>query len=307
MNNNDIYIPAKLKLFKNKKFVKSRDNGSNNLPDSPDDAGKVSGNQFMFRLEEMEEYTSLLEELVEQRTNKLVEVVATNAKFISIVAHDLRSPFSTILGILEILKESLKDFNKIEIENYVNIASSSANKTLDLLDNLLTWTMSQNKAKSFSPVRINLHGLIKEETESFTIAARQKKIKLNYYFEPNLDVNADLQMVKTIIRNLISNAIKYSHTGGEINISAKVYTQWVEIEISDTGVGISNEAQRKLFKMDTFQSTVGTNNEKGTGLGLIICKEFVEIHGGNIWIESNTDEHWQDKGSRFKFTLPQYL
>ena len=264
--------------------------------------GKVSENDLLSRLKEMEELNSYLEELVEQRTKKLNVVVATNTKFLSIIAHDLRSPFCSILGVLEILKVRVNEFNKNEIENYVDIAYNSANGTLNLLDNLLAWTISQNNGKNFKPVKINLLGLLKEEIESMNTSAKQKQITLNHSIAPNLNIAADIQMVRTVLRNLISNAIKYTNTGGKITISASERKQYVEIAVKDNGIGISPEAQRNLFKIDGFHSKVGTNNEIGTGFGLLLCKGFIEMHGGDIRVKSV-----QGKGSKFTFTLPHYI
>jgi signal transduction histidine kinase len=268
--------------------------GSNN--------GSFSEKKLLLQIREMEELNASLELLVEQRTNKLIEIVSTNGKFLSIIAHDLRSPFSSIIGILELLKLSLKEFNKDEIEKYVNIVYNSANNTLILLDNLLVWAVSQNKEKNFKPIKINLYNLLKEEIESLKFLAIQKQITLKHLINPDLNVAADIQMVKTILRNLISNAIKFTNINGEVIINATEIKQFVEVEVKDNGIGISAENQKKLFQIDSFHSTPGTHDEKGIGLGLLLCKEFVELHGGNILIESETG-----KGSRFAFTLPHYL
>ena len=261
--------------------------------------GKVSENSLMLRLKEMKRINSFLEKLIEQRTMRLREVIATNTKFLSILSHDLRSPFSAILGTLEIIKDNLNNFNKCEIVNYIDIASNSANNTLNLLDNLLAWTIDQNNGKSFNPVKINLRDLIKDEINSLNIQADQKRITLILSIVNNLNITADIQMIRTIFRNLISNAIKYTNTGGEISIIASERKKYVEIEVKDNGTGISVEVQRNLFKNDGFYSKPGTNNEKGTGLGLLLCKEFIELHGGHIQVESA-----QGNGSKFIFTLP---
>ena len=250
----------------------------------------------------MEELNASLELLLEQRTRKLSEIVSTNGKFLSIIAHDLRSPFSSIIGILELLKMSLKEFNKDEIEKYVDIVYKSANNTLVLLDNLLVWAISQNKEKNFKPVKINLCELLKEEIENLKMLAEQKHISLKQDIGQELNVTADLQMVKTILRNLICNAIKYTNENGKIVINALEKKKLVEVDVTDNGIGISTEIQKKLFKIDFLHSTPGTNDEKGTGLGLLLCKEFIELHGGDIWIESQPG-----RGSRFSFTLPHYL
>ena len=262
----------------------------------------TSENHLKLRLQEMEELNNHLEELVDLSTKKLIEVGVTNNKFLSILAHDLRSPFCSILGVLEILKKSLNNYTLHEIEKYIDVASNSANKALILLDNLLTWAISQNSEKSFNPIKISLQKLIKEEIDSFNISAKQKQLTLNHSISARVNVSADLQMVKTVIRNLIGNAIKFTNTGGEIFISASEGERFVDIVVKDNGVGISLETQKKIFKIGEFHSTKGTNDEPGTGLGLLLCKEFVEIHGGNIRIESEPG-----KGSKFIFTLPHYI
>ena len=287
---------------KKKDYSNDSDSKSLSMPVSESGSDTAVEKKLLLRLREMEELNTGLELLVEQRTSKLVEIVSTNAKFLSIIAHDLRNPFSSILGILELLKMSLKELDKNEIEKYIEIVYNSANNTLTLLDNLLVWALSQNKEKNFKPIKINLYELLREEIENLKTLASQKQITLRHSVKPDLNVTADIQMVKTILRNLINNAIKYTNVNGEIIIDANEVNQYIEIAIKDNGIGISAEDQRKLFKIDAFHSTPGTHDEKGTGLGLLLCKEFVELHGGNIRIESEAG-----KGSRFAFTLPHYI
>lgn len=162
--------------------------------------------------------------------------------------------------------------------------------------------ISQNDEKAFNPVKINLYELIVDEIESINTLAELKQITLNQSVEPNIHITADFRMVKTIFRNLIGNALKYSNVGGEITISGSEVKPFVEISIKDNGVGISMERQKNIFKAEAIHSIEGTLNEKVMGLGLLICKEFVEIHGGNIKIESKPY-----KGSKIKFTLPRYI
>jgi two-component system, sensor histidine kinase and response regulator len=302
MNTKVIDHPNKLRSNKETIFLKPRSSKSVDQSDNISINAANSEKNLRKRLNEMEELNTSLEILVEQRTSRLIEIVSTNGKFLSIIAHDLRSPFSSILGILELLKLSLKDFNKDEVAEYIDIVYNSANNTLILLDNLLVWAVSQNKEKNFNPIKINLYDLLREEIESLKTLARQKQIALSHSVEPGLNVTADLQMVKTILRNLINNAIKYTNINGEITINASELKQFVEVTVKDNGIGISAENQKKLFQIDTFHSTPGTHDEKGTGLGLLLCKEFVELHGGNIRIESEAG-----KGSRFAFTLPHYI
>jgi signal transduction histidine kinase len=258
--------------------------------------------QLLLRLNEMEEVNAQLEKIVEEQTTKLADVIATNSKFLSVLAHDLRSPFQSIVGALDLLQESYIDHDAIEIETYINMANNSVNSTLRLLENLLSWTSTQNKEKNFNPVKIDLHEVIMSELESADASATQKLLTLNHSIAPNLYATADLQMVKTILRNLINNAIKYSYLGGEITINAEEKDSFVQLDIVDNGVGISQNAQRDLFQNSELHSTRGTRNEYGTGLGLMICKEFVEQHGGIIWSESEPG-----KGCKIRFTLPHYI
>jgi signal transduction histidine kinase len=294
--------PDKLKL--SKVVVQSKVESSKHPDMSFVTANSCSSSekQLMDRIKEMEEHNASLELQVEQQSKKLTEIVSSNGKFLSIIAHDLRSPFSSIIGILELLRLSLKEFNKDEVEEYIEIVYNSANNTLTLLDSLLLWAASQNNEKYFNPVKINLYELVREEIESLRTLAVQKHIKMIHSVEPDLNVTGDIQMVKTVLRNLISNAIKYTNSNGIIAIDTSEKKQFIEVSIKDNGVGISTANQKKLFKNDSFYSSPGTKEEKGTGLGLLLCKEFVELHGGNIRVDSEAG-----KGSRFSFTLPHYL
>lgn len=302
MNNKQLFFMNNSKSANIPSHSKNGNLNSADFATKNTSSGAYDENPLSLRINEMLVVNTQLETLVEERTAKLAEVVATNAKFISILAHDLRSPFQSIIGALDLLQESYNDHNKIEIDTYIQMATNSANNTLRLLENLLSWTSLQNTEKNYNPVKIDLHDAVLSELESFNPAATQKLISLTHSIEPNLFATADLQMVKTILRNLINNAIKYSYLGGEITISAIEKEKFVEISVTDNGVGISQNAQRALFQRNELHSTRGTKNEYGTGLGLMICKEFVEMHDGIIWIESEPG-----KGSKIRFTLPYYI
>ena len=297
-----LYFPDNLIPPEKNKF---RDTGGSKAMDLTADlanAPETSDNHHIFKLQEMEQHIARLESIIEQQTNKLIEITATNAKFITIIAHDLRGPFSSIIGSLELIKEESDHYNLNAIERYANIAYNSAFSTLELLDELLAWAVSQNKESTFNPVKINLNDLLISKIGGLVFLANQKRITLNHTIDANLSVSADLDMVKAILRNLIGNAIKYTSNGGKINISATEIAPFVEIIIKDNGIGISYKAQAGLFKKNTFHSTSGTNNEKGTGLGLLLCKEFVEMHGGTIRMEGEPGS-----GCEFRFTLPHYI
>jgi signal transduction histidine kinase len=263
---------------------------------------RINENHFMVELQKMQARNDHLKSLLVKQSIELTENAAINNKYISIIAHDLRSPLAVISGILNILKLGLSEYDIAEIEKYVNIASSSTKKTIELLESLLAWTFSQNKDFKFNPVKINLRRLLRDEFDNIKISAKQKQIKLNHAVPSNINVNADPNMVKTILRNLISNAIKYTNSGGEITISASDIKSNIEIAVRDNGIGISSEIQQNLFKFKGLQLIAGTHNEKGAGLGLLLCKEFIDKHNGNFQISSEPG-----KGSEFKFTLPKYV
>lgn len=258
--------------------------------------------RLLLSLQKMEENNAYLEELLNDSRKKIAEQIATNTMFLRIVAHDLRNPFSITIGILGLLKESFDDWDKAEIKKFIDTASNSATNALSLLESLLTWSMSQNIKKTFNPVKINLRELVINEIESFNTSAALKHISINQSIAPDMHVTGDFDMVKTIFRNLISNAIKYTETDGSIFITASEGKKFVKIEVMDNGIGMSQRTKEKLFKIDQFSSISGTNNEYGTGFGLLFCKEFIDVHGGNISVKSEPG-----KGSTFQFTLPHYI
>jgi len=302
MNSNQLHLMNNLKSDHTGSF--NNEGSSESFQFSGADAFHINqlDSNVKQRFKELIEINERLEKQVEEQSEKLAGVVATNAKFLSIIAHDLRSPFGAIIGVLELLKDSYDDYNKNEVEKYIRLATNSANGTLSLLDNLLAWTSAQNKAAYFNPVKINLHDLIVDEVENLSVSAAHKLITLNHFIPSDLYLAADLQMVKTILRNLINNAIKYSFIGSEIKVSADEGEQFVDITIEDNGIGMKHKAQKELFNKEEVHTTRGTNNEYGTGLGLILCKEFVEKHGGTIRIESEPG-----KGTKINFTLPHYI
>lgn len=257
---------------------------------------------LLLSLQKAEENNAHLEELLEDSRKKQTDAVAENARFLKIVAHDLRNPFSTTIGILDLLKESLDDWTEAEIKQFINIASNSANQALDLLENLLAWSMSQNSEIAFNPIKINLRELVVTEIERFSTSAALKHIGMDQSIDHNILVTGDFEMIKTIFRNLITNAIKYTPTGGDIYITATEGKKFAKIEVRDNGIGMSERTKEKLFKIDAFSSMPGTDNEMGSGLGLLFCKEFIDLHGGKIKVESEPG-----KGSRVKFTLPHYI
>lgn len=257
--------------------------------------------KIMLRLQELEKINAGLEKIIEQRKDEIAEIIASNKKYISILAHDLKSPFSSIYGVLGLLKDCIHENNLDEMEEYIDIASSSALNTTNLIENILAWATSQKKDTGFYPVRINLVRLINQEIENSSLSVKLKKLSLEHSIDPDLNVSADLQMTKTILRNLINNAIKFTNPFGNIIISAIEVNSLVEITVLDNGIGISPEVQLELFHDGTTQSISDENHVRGKGLGLLLCREFVNIHGGTIRVESQ-----KGKGSSFIFTLPKH-
>ena len=240
-----------------------------------------------------------LNERLKQQTKELEELNATKDKFFTIIAHDLKSPFNSIMGFSEMLVEQVRDKTYDGIEQYANIILDSSQRALDLLMNLMDWARSQTGKMEFIPEYFELVNFIKDITSLFEDIAGQKSIIIKKDLPLNAPVFADHAMISTVIRNLISNAIKFTKPEGEITISAIEKPDQLIIMVKDSGIGISNDRIEKLFRLDETYSTPGTKDEKGTGLGLILCKEFIEKHGGKIWVESTPGE-----GSIFIFTIP---
>jgi PAS domain S-box-containing protein len=242
----------------------------------------------------------LANEQIKQKNDELRELNATKDKFFSIIAHDLKSPFNSILGFSELLKDEARDLDIDSIVEYAGIIHASARHTFGLLENLLDWARMQQDRISFEPQEILFNSIVNKEFEGLKNSADKKNIELIKNIGENLIITADENMVSTVLRNLVSNAIKFTPKGGEVKVDARVEGDDVKISVSDTGIGIKPETIEKLFKIETSFTTRGTENEKGTGLGLLLCREFIEKHGGKIWVESE-----QGRGSIFSFTIPK--
>ncbi|PLX02747.1 MAG: hypothetical protein C0595_09485 [Marinilabiliales bacterium] len=255
---------------------------------------------FIMLLKEIDQKTILLKNIIiEQDKVKLEELNITKDKLFSIIAHDLRSPFNNILGFSDLLINNLKDYKIAQQERYLGIINSSAKNTLVLLDNLLNWANSQTGNIDFNPKKLILSSVVSEIIELSNTVAITKDISLIHNCPQDIEVSTDEDMLKAVLRNLISNAIKFTNPGGKISVIAIKGQNQIEITVSDNGVGMNENTKNKLFRIETNESTNGTANEKGSGLGLILCKEFVEKQGGKIWVESE-----EGKRSDFKFTLP---
>ena len=242
----------------------------------------------------------LAEEEIKRKNEELQLVNAEKDKFFSIIAHDLRSPFNSFLGLTQIMSEQLPAMTLEQIQKIADSMRKSANNLYSLLENLLEWSLLQRGVTTSSPMTFQLMPKLSESLSSISELASKKEIGIDNNIPENLTVYADEKMFESIIRNLSSNAVKFTPKGGKISFTAKPTSDdWIEISIQDTGIGMSQEVVKNLFKLDADTSRKGTNNEPSTGLGLIICKEFVEKHGGKLWVESE-----EGKGSTFYFVLP---
>lgn len=258
-----------------------------------------------------EEYIiSVINDITERKKAEIVlknseitlkELNASKDKFFSIIAHDLKSPFNGILGFSEILYERTKQKDYEGIEGFAEVIQISSRHAVDLLSNLMEWARSQSGRMEFNPEYIEISGLLDETLEVLNISALQKSIPITIQkISNNLIVFADKLMLQTVLRNLISNAIKYTKAQGEIIISIEEKATEFLFSIKDSGVGIDKDNIDKLFRIESSFSLEGTENEKGTGLGLILCKDFIEKHKGKIYVESKLGV-----GSTFYFTLPK--
>ena len=248
------------------------------------------------------------EQKLEVSQKELRHANATKDKFFSIISHDLKSPFNGIMGFAELLETDYDYLDDEERKEMIHEIRKASDNTFMLLEDLLAWSRSQRGLITCKPTAVKLINLFRYTLEITSSAANRKNVHINVDVDENIIVCADQNMLTTILRNLISNAIKYSQKDGTIVLAARPHyndeksqsKQFVEISVADTGVGISTENLNRLFRIEEKLRTVGTANETGTGLGLIICKEFVEIHGGTISVVSKEDE-----GSTFTFTMPE--
>lgn len=250
--------------------------------------------------EHKEELLQVLENLSHQE-QELRELNQTKNKIFSVIGHDLRAPIGSINAIVAAVIEDFDDFSESdEIKAILGEVKKTANSTYSLLENLLMWAKSQSGEVNFAPEKVSINEIVGDNIVLLMGTAKRKNIKFHAHIKSEICAFADKNMVQTIVRNLLSNAIKFTPQGGEVKISATKKGSFVEIAISDTGIGISPENIEKLFDKNQYFSTFGTQKEKGSGLGLKLCKDFTEINGGTISIKSQPG-----KGSTFSFSLPQ--
>lgn len=243
-----------------------------------------------------------IEQMLRDKEKKLMDLNATKDKFFNIIAHDLKNPFNSLIGFSEILHHEAHELTTEDVARIGQNINISAVSGYKLLENLLEWARSQTGQIDFAPQEINLTELIRENIRATRNLADTKNITVRLEDPGILLAYADPNMIQTVLRNLLTNAIKFTHPTGMVTVWGNASPSEVTISIRDTGTGISRENIEKLFRLDTKYSTYGTANEKGTGLGLLLCKEFITRNNGSISVKSELGQ-----GSEFRFTLPVAL
>ncbi len=255
---------------------------------------------FLRTLNEKNKQLAASNDLISQKSKLMEDLNSTKNKFFSIIAHDLKSPLNSLSGFSNLIINHIEYLSKEEIKMMAIDLDKSIRNLYDLLNNLLTWARSQMNTIEFKPTNLDVNEIILDLIGLIQLNAQNKKIHLGTNIAPNIKVFADENALKTILRNLASNALKFTPEDGKLTLSAKPYDEhFIQISVNDTGVGMSHDTISKLFRIDSKHSTKGTQGESGTGLGLLLCKEFVEKNGGTITVESIVDV-----GTTFKILLP---
>lgn len=232
--------------------------------------------------------------------NKLRELNATKDKFISLMAHDLKNPLSIFALATDTLVKEFDHLEKEELKDYVTDLNDNAQSIFKLLENLLTWSRTQRGKIEYNPDLVDVSYILKNVIELYTKAAHDKNIEIVAPKVLEAKAFTDTNLISTILRNLINNAIKFTEIGGKIEIDLVSNTSEYTISVTDNGIGMSDEQMVNVFRIDKNQSTLGTSQEVGSGLGLVVCKEFAELLGGKIWVESVLME-----GTTFSFSIPK--
>jgi PAS domain S-box-containing protein len=252
----------------------------------------------------LENFTDITERkqaegIIQQKNEQLQELNATKDKLYSIIAHDLRNPFHGFLNLTKMLAEETDNFSTEEISKIGNDLYKNANNIFSLLKNLLEWAQMQKGSNIYEPEELSISDLIAENVEAITDMGRKKGITVIYKVTESVNAYADKKMINSVLSNLLWNAVKFTNRKGTVTInSKKIENEMIEITVSDTGMGIGKDIVDKLFTIGEKTNRKGTEGEPSTGLGLLLCKEFVEVNGGKIWVESE-----EGVGSTFYFTL----
>ena len=252
---------------------------------------------------QLKEYVETLADLNRQLVKSETELKKSNAakdKFFSIIAHDLRAPFTSLLGLTEFLVEDIDNLNNDDVKNFAERINIASKGIYNLVENLLYWSRLQTGVTQFHPLYFDINVLIEEIISTIIGISVKKKISINNNVPEGTKVYGDKNMIYSVVQNLLSNALKFTNTKGNIDIIIeKTENNKIYISVKDSGMGIPEKDLPKLFRIDTHYTTKGTGEEKGTGLGLILCKELVEKNGGEITVESKVND-----GSKFTFSIP---
>lgn len=262
---------------------------------------KSGGVDYVTKPFQAEEVTARVNTHVKlyKQSIELQKLNVTKDKFFSIIAHDLRGPMGGFKGMTELLAEHMSNMTMTEVQEHLGTLRDSSSNLFRLLENLLQWARLQQGAIPFDPEPIQLGPIVKDSFELIQESAKHKGIEITKDFPPQTKVLADTNMLQTILRNLISNAVKFSSAGGKVSLTVKAADDKnLEISVNDSGIGMSQQMIDSLFKLDARNGRPGTDGEPSTGLGLLLCKEFIETHGGTIRVESEVG-----KGSVFTFTI----
>jgi signal transduction histidine kinase len=254
----------------------------------------------------------MIEKLNIDLENKNLELENSNStkdKFFSIIAHDLKSPLGAFKNITTLMYEKVGEFNEQDRNEMLSLIKDSANNVYNLLENLLMWSSSQRRIIKFNPVLFNISDTFNTNVKLLTTGLLDKRMLLINSVPNPINLVADISMINTVIRNLMTNALKFTPIGGTIEIGVVQFltgnasnklNEFITFYVKDTGVGIPIDTIENLFRIDVNVTNIGTEGEVGTGLGLILCKEFIEKHGGKIWVESEVG-----KGTTFYFSIPK--
>jgi len=237
---------------------------------------------------------------LQRQKKELAELNTTKDKFFSIISHDMRGIFTPIVGSSDLIKRMVAKYDDERLSKFSNNLSTSVRNALKLFENLLEWSRLQQGRMTFEPSRLSLTELVAQTIELFSEHQKTKNIQIVNHVTEIYHVRGDANMIKTVIRNLISNALKFSYSGGTITLDALRKDGFILMSVSDSGIGMTSDKMNELFLLEKSSSSKGTDGERGTGLGLILCKDFVEKHGGEIGVNSIVG-----KGTTFEFSLPE--
>lgn len=237
---------------------------------------------------------------LKQKEVQLQEMVATKDKFFSIISHDLRGPISQIVEFINLIKSGIDRYTQDQLVEFLDMMKSSSSHSLKLLENLLMWARVQTGKITYKPIEIQLSYIVSDNVELNKNACNRKGVSIANNLDPEMTILGDYNMLDTVVRNLISNAIKFTNAGGTISINAVERKTEFLISVRDTGIGMTQDVCNQIFRIDSKYSTEGTDGEQGTGLGLVLCKDFIGQHDGEIWVESTVGE-----GSTFYFSIPK--